>query len=130
MRLATARYRRKTGGWEGEKARRMQTDGRWLEKNRARSRRYWRELRHAAIMHYGGYRCRCCGETEPKFLTLDHVKNDGSAHRKIIGRSGLLAWLKDHDYPEGFQVLCMNCNHGKALNGGVCPHQDQIMKTA
>ena len=110
----------------------LKADPRWVDKERARGRKYWNDLRHEAILRYGGYRCRCCGESEPKFLTLDHVNNDGSAHRKEIRNrgSGIFKWLKDHDYPSGFQVLCMNCNHGKALNGGVCPHQDRAMKTA
>jgi len=28
--------------------------------------------------------------------------------------------------PAGFQVLCFNCNIGKQLNDGTCPHQLQI----
>lgn len=94
---------------------------------RARGREYWAKLRHQAIMAYGGYRCACCGEPEPKFLTLDHVFNDGAAHRKKIKNrgSGIFKWLRDHGYPAGFQVLCMNCNHGKALNNGICPHKSQ-----
>ena len=132
MQEAMERHRLRVGGWQGEKAIRMQKDPNWLEKNRARGRQYWKDLRHAAMMRYGGYRCRCCGETEPKFLTLDHIHNDGSVHRKKIGNRGaaIFKWLKDHEYPAGFQVLCMNCNHGKAMNGGICPHQDQVMKTA
>ena len=30
-------------------------------------------------------------------------------------------WLKNHNYPEGFQVLCYNCNLPKGVYG-VCPH--------
>jgi hypothetical protein len=25
-------------------------------------------------------------------------------------------------FPAGFQVLCFNCNQGRRLNHGVCPH--------
>jgi len=76
------------------------------------------------IMVYGGYKCACCGETEPLFLTIDHINNDGNKHRKEISSGdGLYKWLKKHNYPEGFQVLCMNCNHGKRRNGGICPHK-------
>lgn len=31
--------------------------------------------------HYGR-ECKCCGETEPIFLTLDHINDDGSAQRR------------------------------------------------
>jgi hypothetical protein len=78
---------------------------------------------------YGGYRCVCCGETIPEFLTIDHINNDGAAHRKAItskGRSSsdaLLHWLKRNGYPKGFQILCWNCQWGKQKCGGICPHQ-------
>jgi hypothetical protein len=28
-------------------------------------------------------------------------------------------------FPPGYQVLCMNCNHGKRMNNGVCPHKER-----
>lgn len=80
------------------------------------------ELKEAALRAYGEC-CRCCGETWPVFLTLDHLKNNGAAHRKKIHRRGgsLYQWLKTHGYPEGFQVLCYNCNAAKHWKGE-CPH--------
>lgn len=86
---------------------------------------YYR-LQDQAIMAYGGYVCACCGETEPLFLTIDHVSNNGKEHRKTFRNSGdgLYKWLRKNAYPPGFQVLCMNCNHGKHRNKGVCPHQE------
>jgi len=100
-----------------------------------RAIKYRKKLRDEVYSHYGGYKCACCGETEPVFLTIDHINNDGAKHRvKMahgrIGRTGrgcsgirIYYWLKRHNYPLGFQVLCYNCNHGKYLNGGICPHQ-------
>ena len=84
---------------------------------------YYR-LRHEAIMAYGGYRCACCGEGEPMFLTLDHINNDGARDRREPGlyMKRLLS-LRKRGYPRGFQVLCSNCNHGKHRNGGTCPHK-------
>jgi hypothetical protein len=26
-------------------------------------------------------------------------------------------------YPPDFEILCFNCNCGKAVNGGICPHE-------
>ncbi len=74
--------------------------------------------------HYGR-ECACCGETEPLFLTLDHVENNGADHRREIGKDGnaLTRWLIANDFPDGFQTLCRNCNWGKFANGGTCPHQ-------
>ena len=80
--------------------------------------------RNAAIQHYGG-RCVCCGETESLFLAIDHiVDGKGNAHRKKINKYGstFFKWLIKNDFPEGFQILCHNCNMGKHLNGGICPH--------
>lgn len=87
---------------------------------------YYYRLQHASIMAYGGYRCNCCGETEPLFLTLDHANDDGKSHREMLGTLGgakLYKWLRDNNYPDGFQVLCSNCNHGRSRNKGICPHQ-------
>lgn len=78
---------------------------------------------------YGGYKCACCGETEPAFLSLDHVNNDGAEWRRERFGNRMAAgyhtykWLINHGFPPGFQVLCMNCQHGKRMRGGVCPHQ-------
>lgn len=105
----------------------------FVSKNRLRGRQYWKALKHEVIMAYGGYRCNCCGESTPQFLTIDHVNNDGADHRRLLagdcggngkGASGKTwKWLKEKGYPDGFQVLCMNCNFGKQINGGVCPHK-------
>jgi len=94
-----------------------------LDRARAAQRACNRKLKDAAYAAYGGYRCKCCGETLEAFLSLDHVNNDGAAHRKQTDRRKLYKWLQREGYPPGFQVLCMNCNFGKARNGGVCPHQ-------
>jgi len=100
---------------------------RWNKANRERAlaaqRACNKKLKDAAYAAYGGYRCKCCGEDREQFLSLDHVNNDGAAHRKVIDRRKLYKWLQREGYPPGFQVLCMNCNFGKARNGGVCPHQ-------
>jgi hypothetical protein len=87
------------------------------------------QLRHDAIMAYGGYRCACCAETDPVFLTLDHINGDGARHRRRVGAgNGLLAWLRKRSYPPGFQVLCWNCNVGRHRNGGDCPHKKRKNK--
>src|SRR5215831_5285773 len=49
-------------------------------------------MRHAAILAYGGYRCACCGVDEPMFLTIDHLNNDGTSHRRQIGFGGTMIY--------------------------------------
>lgn len=96
----------------------------WVESEQRRGREYWQKLRHEAIMAYGGYRCNCCGETEKAFLSLDHIFGGGAEHRREMKNGNPIAkWLKDHCYPAGFQVLCMNCNFGRFMNKGICPHK-------
>ncbi len=104
----------------------------WNKDNRERHNELclnsYYKSQHEAIMAYGGYVCACCGETEPLFLSIDHINNDGAEHRKALKFRGgaLYNWLKKNGYPEGFQVLCMNCNHGKRRNHNVCPHHGHI----
>jgi hypothetical protein len=83
-----------------------------------------RRRRLAALRHYskGEPHCACCGETRLAFLTFDHLDNNGAAHRRAINHARLGTWLYCHHFPPGFQVLCHNCNIGRHLNGGVCPH--------
>lgn len=108
----------------------------WVAKVRKKGREYWQNMRHKIILAYGGYRCNCCGETEPSFLSIDHVNNDGAAHRRSLGYAGngkggssrTLKWIRDNNYPPGFQVLCMNCQFGKVRNKGICPHQDKNLR--
>ena len=138
-RLCTAAYQKvyranhkdRLAAYWRDKLHRDRQNPTWLAAERKRGREYWRDLRHEVIMAYGGYKCACCGETEPKFLSIDHVFNDGAAHRRALGYKGngkgassrTLKWLKEHGFPAGYQMLCMNCNFGKARNGGVCPHK-------
>ena len=68
-----------------------------------------------------GNKCACCREAESLFLSLDHVNNDGAGNRK--SKAVLYRWLIKNEFPSSFQILCFNCNLGKHLNGGVCPHQ-------
>lgn len=90
------------------------------------------KLRFEVLIAYshGSPRCKCCGETEIKFLAIDHVKNDGAKQRKVLGYGGgnlFYAWLKRHRYPKGFQVLCNNCNIAK-FQHGQCPHNKKTTK--
>lgn len=75
------------------------------------------------IEGYGG-KCSCCGESEPLFLQLDHVNNNGVEERKKFHKSTQL-YLKAirEGFPSDYQLLCANCNFGRSLNGGFCPHQ-------
>lgn len=74
---------------------------------------------------YGGPICKCCGKDDLRFLTVDHINNDGGKHRREIGRGHykFYIWLRDRGFPPGFQILCMECNWAKARIGS-CPHSE------
>ena len=70
--------------------------------------------------------CNCCGEnSHTDFLNVDHI--DGKKHlpqeEQKLGGNNLNRWLKRNNYPDGFQILCWNCNLAKGLFG-VCPHKE------
>lgn len=81
-----------------------------LQRHKVNSRIYCRDLKWEILVHYSenGYpACKMCGEQRLPCLSIDHINNT-----KIKGhRSGfyLYMWLRKNGFPEGFQVLCMNC---------------------
>lgn len=84
---------------------------------------YENKCKNLVLDHYGK-KCVCCGETNLKFLTIDHINGGGTKHRKKIKGEKITTWLCKNNFPKGFQVLCFNCNWGKHINGGICPHKD------
>lgn len=100
---------------------------RYRENNLAKFKEYHRnrqqEMKKKIISYYsdGDCVCACCGEGNIEFLSVDHIKGNGNIHRKEIGQ-GLYTWLVKNNMPEGFRILCMNCNHSYG-HYGMCPHQ-------
>lgn len=88
-------------------------------------RNYWVRQRQEVLLHYsdGELKCKCCGEKEYKFLSIDHINGGGNQHRKSLGSKYIYSWLKQNGYPDGYQVLCHNCNMAKAFYK-ICPHQE------
>lgn len=113
----------------------------WVLKNRERVRS-WRKAKYASqreevlknnkayaqarrrlvLAHYGG-KCECCGEARLEFLCIDHINGGGRKHReKVGGGNAFYNWLIREGYPEGFRVLCHNCNSSLGFYG-YCPHK-------
>jgi hypothetical protein len=98
---------------------------------RNRQRYATQRLKMDVLTHYAGPRprCKCCGEDQILFLTLDHINGGGNAHRRSIfgKKSGnMYYWIRKNNYPVGFQVLCWNCNCGKRQLAQ-CPHQSNMI---
>jgi hypothetical protein len=80
--------------------------------------------------------CRCCGlNSHVHFLDIDHIKGkkqmDSEPELVRIGYSSKLhdlrlhRWIISNGFPDGFQILCKNCNFAKGMekNNNKCPHE-------
>lgn len=95
----------------------------YREIQRERGKATRARVRAEMVAAYGG-RCACasCPETNPAFLTLDHVNGDGKAHRVRVG-SHTYNDLRKRGWPrDGFRLLCWNCN-AMTRYGRTCPHE-------
>jgi hypothetical protein len=90
------------------------------EKRRSYTREWERRQRLQAIEHYGG-KCDCCGESRYEFLAIDHIDGGGVRHRREDNIPNIARWLITNNYPDGFRVLCHNCNSAIGFYG-YCPH--------
>jgi len=82
-----------------------------------------RKRRNRILDHYGRV-CACCGEYHEEFLAIDHIEGGGNIHRKTVGGGGnvFYSWLLRNNFPNGYRILCHNCNESLG-HYGYCPHQ-------
>ena len=63
-------------------------------------------------------KCMCCNESEIDFQTIEHVRGKKNyPHDPRKGGNKLIAWLKNNNYPTGYEVLCYNCNCARGMYG-------------
>lgn len=98
--------------------------------NRSATKKYYDRKRELVFGHYGK-KCVCCKEDTFEFLSIDHINNDGYIARLNDGSrlSGVHLYQKivKDGFPDSFQTLCMNCNFGKRMNNGICPHNASVV---
>lgn len=100
----------------------------WRKKNPDKVKSYLKKCQAKykllALTYYGGKppMCNCCKEDIYEFLSIDHINGGGKKHRDKIKRHQLYDWLVNNNFPDGFQVLCFNCNFAKG-HFGECPHK-------
>lgn len=94
------------------------------EEQRKKNQEYWRNYRKNVFSMYGGSVCSCCGENRNEFLTIEHTDRAGAAHRKEDpSAKNIYIWLTQHNFPDGYEILCLNCNVGRhASPDNTCPH--------
>ena len=101
----------------------------WYDVNRegakASNRKCRQKRKLRCLTHYGGTppKCVCCGENHLEFLTIDH--NGQPIDSKHRSGDNLYGWLIKMNFPSGYQVLCINCNHCLG-HYGYCPHQKEV----
>jgi hypothetical protein len=96
----------------------------YIERQKRKSKISYKILKYNVFSAYsnGVIQCACCGQLEYGFLTIDHIKpKRDHYHAKNMSGVKLFRWLKYNAYPDGYQILCYNCNISKRL--GVCIHQ-------
>lgn len=102
----------------------------WRPRAAARMRDAHKKRRAELIKAYGG-KCACCGETEPIFLTLDHVNGVPEQHKDKQGKrlaGTVFTRILYNQLPQldpDLRVLCFNCNSGRQINDGICPHEQR-----
>ena len=89
----------------------------------SKHRKRIRKLKIDAISHYskGAGKCKKCECSDIITLTIDHIHNKGSLHKRELKIEGwaFYQWLKKNNYPKGYQVLCINFNVKKAIKDNV-----------
>ena len=95
-----------------------------------RARKKTLELKTTVYNHYSNSNphCMCpgCCVDNVRVLCLDHINGGGTKHRKEVSRSNASywRWFIKNNFPDGYRILCHNCNHSYAVYGE-CLH-DQV----
>ncbi len=84
-----------------------------------RGKRIIEQQKRLVISHYSNETMRCvkCGFSDIRALSIDHINGGGRKHAQELRKVGTIfyRWLIKNNFPEGFQVLCMNCNYIKKV---------------
>lgn len=84
-----------------------QKDPKYNDKQLARTR-----FRKSAVIFAYGNECAECLENNYNKLTIDHINNDGTKHRKEVGNIYEYLYNNTPDKNK-YQVLCYNCSCSK-----------------
>lgn len=94
----------------------------WCSKNREHVREENRKERERLKMEVlGRYSsnkicCAYCGFEDTRALQIDHIDNNGAEERReklgnrTCAGTTFYRWIRRQNYPDGYQVLCANCN--------------------
>lgn len=114
---------------DANRARRRQLNRDWIRNNRSRynaaKARYRLRLKIRSMALYADpVACQSCGFSKIDGLVIDHINNDGAAHRialRLSHRGSLFSGSRIYERINqlgklaGLQVLCANCNMIKQI---------------
>lgn len=83
-------------------------------KTNEQQKAFHRRRKLEAIDHYGG-KCSCCGENQNEFLFI-------VSEVKRKRQTQIYNWLFKKNWPQGYQVICFNCNNARLIFKE-CPHE-------
>lgn len=103
---------------------------RWIKENPKKTKSYKISLKLSALkMINEKVECAICGEKNLKYLTVDHIKNDGAKYRKLRGNENFYSKLIKNKISEEelnfLQILCWNCNCSKSREYLDIPFENQ-----
>ena len=98
----------------------------YYQKNKEKCKNTFKErnkrVTKEVFTHYGGNPPKCsCGFSDMRALTIDHIHGGGRKERQKLRKIGatFYRWLQVQGYPEGYQILCMNCQFIKMKTGDI-----------
>jgi hypothetical protein len=117
-----------------KRSRKKHKDQRRLER-----KLYGRNKRIEILSHYsmGKPKCKRCGNDDIRVLSIDHINGGGCKHQQEIKskngqhkKTTLQQWILNNNFPEIFQILCMNCQYIKRWEHNEHPYQQLTSLTA
>jgi len=89
---------------------------------KCKKNRLYYKFRLNFLKHFDS-KCQCCGLDDIRFLTLDHVQNDGHKDDRLSPIQLYRKAWEDRFDKNKWNCLCWNCNCARAQFRGVCPHK-------
>lgn len=99
-----------------------ETTKKYYQKNKEKCKKREKERRKEnkikVFAAYGGAKCNICGNIDFDVLVVDHIKGGGCKHRRSFSSYAgqvIYNWLIKNNFPEGFRILCRNCDWKERL---------------
>jgi hypothetical protein len=99
-----------------------------LHQDKIKLKKHYDRIKEKIIAFYiysnGNMQCLLCGNSEFICLGLDHI-GGGTQHRKLIAKANYNIYnlLRQQNFPDGYRLLCQNCNFTTYLDGLIIRHK-------